>query len=83
MRRNLLTTPDHFLGFRPERPFVIGHYTNDFVYERLAPGVLKELKARNLSQPGGGRRHRHHQWFTPDLGPPKLKKHLAAVTALM
>ena len=25
----------------------------------------------------------HHQWFTPDLGHPKLKEHLAAVIALM
>jgi len=66
-----------------EKPRVIGHYTNDFVYDRLAPGVLDELKARNPSQPGGGRKHHHHRWFTPDLGHPKLKEHLAAVTALM
>jgi len=66
-----------------KRPSVIGHYTNDFVYDRLAPGVLEELKARNPTLPAGYRRNRHHQWFTPDLGHPKLKEHLAAVTALM
>jgi len=66
-----------------KRPSVIGHYTNDIVYERIAPGVLDELKKRNPSQPGGGRKHHHHRWFTPDLGHPKLKEHLAAVTALM
>ena len=27
-----------------KRPSVIGHYTNDIVYARLAPGVLDELK---------------------------------------
>ena len=27
-----------------KKPSVIGHYTNDFVYARLAPGVLNELK---------------------------------------
>ena len=27
-----------------KRPSIIGHYTNDFVYVRLAPGVLEELK---------------------------------------
>ena len=27
-----------------KKPSVIGHYTNDFVYERLAPGVFDELK---------------------------------------
>lgn len=66
-----------------KRPSVIGHYTNDFVYQRLAPGVLEELRARNPTLPIGYRRNRHHQWFTPDLGHPKLKEHLAAVTALM
>ena len=66
-----------------KRPSVIGHYTNDFVYERLAPGVLEELRARNPTLTTGYRRNRHHQWFTPDLGHPKLKEHLAAVTALM
>ena len=65
------------------RPSVIGRYTNDLVYERLAPGVLDELRRKNPAKPGGGRKARHHQWFTPDLGHPKLKEHLAAVTALM
>ena len=31
----------------------------------------------------GRRRYTHTQWFTPDPGHPKLKEHLAAVTALM
>ena len=66
-----------------KRPSVIGHYTNNFVYERIAPGVLEELKQRNPTRPVGGRENRHHQWFTPDSGHPKLKEHLAAVTALM
>ena len=67
-----------------KRPSVIGHYTNDIVYSRLAPGVLEELKKKNPTLPSGkGRRSTHHQWFTPDLGHPKLKEHLAAVIALM
>lgn len=66
-----------------KRPVIIAQYTNDIVYERLAPGVLQELQQRNPTKPTGGRRHRHHQWFTPDFGHPKLKEHLAAVTALM
>jgi len=45
--------------------------------------LLHELKARNPTLPTGYRRNRYHQWFTPDLGHPKLKEHLAAVTALM
>ena len=66
-----------------KRPQVIGHFTNDIVYKRIAPGVLEELKRVNPVLPDGHRRSRHHQWFTPDLGHPRLKEHLAAVTALM
>ena len=66
-----------------KRPRMIGKITSDAVYERLAPGVLEELRKRNPVMPSGRRKNRHHQWFTPDLGHPKLKEHLAAVTALM
>ena len=66
-----------------KRPSVIGHYTNDIVYGRIAPGLLEELHSKNPTLPTGGRKHRHHQWFTPELGHPLLKEHLAAVSALM
>jgi len=64
-------------------PRVLGRYTNDLVYERLARGVLDELRRLNPVMPYGTRRNKHHQWFTPDLGHPRLKEHLAAVIALM
>ena len=66
-----------------KRPSVIGHYTNDIVYDRIAPGLLEELRRVNPPLPTGRRKHRHHQWFTPDPGHPKLKEHLASVAALM
>ena len=66
-----------------KRPAVIGHYTNDIVYGRIAPGVLDELRLVNPVLPQGWRKNRHHQWFTEDHGHPKLKEHLAAVIALM
>ena len=66
-----------------KRSPLIGRYTNDIVYDRLAPGVLDELKNRNPTVSKGYRRNKHHQWFTPDLGHPKLKEHLSAVMALM
>ena len=66
-----------------KRPAVIGHYTNDFVYSRIAPGVLRELQKRNPVQDSGNRRSKHHQWFTPEPGHSKLKEHLAGVLALM
>ena len=66
-----------------KRPSVIGNYTNDIVYDRLAPGVLDELKLINPPVSPGRRRHRHHQWLTGDVGHPKLKEHLIGVMALM
>ena len=66
-----------------KRPSVIGHYTNNFVYERIAPGLLTELRERNPVLPQGWRRNRHHQWFTPEFGNPRLKEHIEGVTALM
>ena len=67
-----------------KRPSVIGHYTNDIVYARLAPEVLRELKKRNPVIKSKGRRERtHHQWFNPDFGHPKLKEHIEGVIALM
>ena len=67
-----------------QRPSVIGKYTNDFVYDRLAPGVLEELQRINPVLPDiGRRRHKHHQWFTTDIGHPKLQQHLHGVMAIM
>ena len=66
-----------------KRPQVIGHYTNDIVYDRIAPGVLAELRERNPVLPQGWRKNRHHQWFTPEYGHPRLKMHMEGVTALM
>ena len=64
-------------------PRVIGRYTNDIVYERLAPGVLEDLRKRNPKLPSGKRQRKHHQWFTPEYGVPKLHGHLGSVTTLM
>ena len=66
-----------------KRSPLIGHYTNDIVYDRLAPGVLNDLRRINPTLPAGYRKNRHHQWFTPDFGHPKLKEHLIGVMALM
>lgn len=66
-----------------KRPSIIGHYTNDFVYARIAPEVLEELQRKNPTIARGQRRHRHHQWFTPEFGHPKLREHIAGVIALM
>ncbi len=66
-----------------KRPSVIGHYTNDIIYNRLAPGVLEELKLKNPTIAPGRRKNTHHQWLTGKVGHPKLKEHLVGVMALM
>ena len=66
-----------------KRPKIVGRMTNDIVYERLAPGVLGELREKNPVLPAGYRRDRHHQWLTSDLGHPQLREHLAGVIMLM
>ncbi|MDE0716942.1 MAG: P63C domain-containing protein [Rhodospirillaceae bacterium] len=66
-----------------KRTHQVGKDTNDLVYARLAPGVLEELQRLNPALPGGGRKWRHHQWFTPDPGYIKLNQHIAGVMALM
>ncbi len=65
------------------RPSVIGHYTNDLIYARLAPGVLEELRSKNPVLPTGRRKDLHHQWMTLEYGHPKLRGHIEAVMALM
>lgn len=72
-----------YIPFTVKRPSVVGHYTNDLVYDRLAPAVLEELKKRNPKDSKGKRKHKHFQWLTENIGHPKLKEHLAGVIALM
>ena len=64
-------------------PQYVGHWTNNLVYKRLAPGVLDELRAKTPKTPRGHRRNRFHQWLTDDVGHPKLQQHISAVIALM
>lgn len=66
-----------------KRPALVGKLTNDLVYERLAPGVLNELKQLNPKTPKGTRKHHHHRWLTRDFGHPRLREHLASVITLM
>ncbi len=72
-----------YIPWSVRRPSAVGKYTNDLVYQRLAPGVLQQLKRRNPTDEKGRRKVRHHQWLTEDVGHPRLREHLAAVIALM
>jgi hypothetical protein len=67
---------------KSSRPGVIGTYTNDVIYSRLAPGVLEELQRLNPAEKGR-RKHKNFQFLTPEHGHPKLKDHLRDVVLLM
>jgi len=64
-------------GMKVNRPSVVGKYTNDLVYERLAPGLLDELKKINPPDDQGRRKAKYQQWLTEDIGHPALQRHLA------
>lgn len=67
-----------------QRPRYFGVLTNDIVYDRLAPGVLEDLKRANPKDETTGRRkHKNFQWLTSNVGYPKLREHLGAVIATM
>jgi len=72
-----------FEPWNTKRPQVIAGWTDDFVYDRLAPGLTEELRHKNPVADTGRRAHKHHQWFNTDKGHPKLKEHIAGVIALL
>jgi len=66
-----------------KRPSYVGHWTNDVVYSRLAPGVLSELKKKNPRQHSGNRKRKFHQYLTREFGHPTLRDHLSNIIFLM
>jgi hypothetical protein len=70
-------------GRRFDPPQAVAGYTNDFVYERLAPGIREELEHRMPKDDAGRKRGKLHQLLTDDIGHPALAQHLHAVTTLM
>jgi len=66
-------------GMQKNRFSVVAHYTRDLVYERLGPGVLRELERKTPKNEKGQRPNKLHQWFTEDIGDPMLAQHLHAL----
>lgn len=62
---------------------VLGKYTNDIVYDRLAPGVKDALHRLTPRNDKGRLKHQLHRRLTEDLGHPKLREHLGAVVMAM
>lgn len=65
------------------RPKYFGMLTNNIIYDRLAPGVLTELKAVTPRNDEGRPKAKYFQSLTANLGYSKLKEHIGAVIALM
>ena len=72
-----------FEPWNTKRPQVIALWTDDFVYDRLAPGLTEELRQKNPVTDAGRRTHKHHQWFNPKNGHPLLREHISGVIALL
>ena len=66
-----------------KKPSYVGHWTNDIIYDRLAPGVKEALKEKNPRLSSGFRSRKHHQHLTRDYGHPELTDLLSNVIFLM
>lgn len=63
---------------------LLGHITNNIVYDRLPPGVLPKLQELNPKDIETKRRkHRHHQFLSEDVGQPDLRDHILQIIPLM
>lgn len=69
-------------GMSKNRYSVVGKYTIDLVYERLAPDVLEKLEEMIPKDENGKRRARLHQGLSDEIGIPALSQHLFALITL-
>jgi P63C domain len=66
------------------KPPVLGHITNDIVYDRLPEGVLPKLRELNPTDDDSKRRKfKHHQFLSTDVGQPDLRDHILQILPLM
>lgn len=64
-------------------PSCTGGFINKYIYEKLPPGVIEELKRKNPTDETGKRKFRHHQFLSEDIGDDNLKKQITQVVTLM
>lgn len=94
LRRWVKTFPDDYfkelcrlkgVTFRSDMrlPQYFGKITNNVVYQRLAPGVLRKLQEITPRTPSGSRKHKFHQRMSTEIGHPKLLEHLGLVIGVM
>lgn len=64
-------------------PQIVGHYTNDLVWDRLAPGLRQAIELRIPRLPNGEHKERMHQMLVVEVGLAKLQAHIAILLHLM
>lgn len=69
-------------GMGKNRFSVVAHYTRDLIYERMGPGVLKELGSKTPKNDKGHRPNKFHQWLTSEIGDPILAQHMQSILTL-
>lgn len=63
---------------------LLGHITNEVVYDRLPDGVMAKLQEVNPTDAETKRRKwKHHQFLSADFGQPDLRDHILQVIPLM
>ena len=66
-----------------KRPGVVGHWTNQLIYDKLPQDVLKNLKSKTPKSEAGNYTARFFQSLTPDIGNAHLQNQLVSVVTLM
>jgi hypothetical protein len=62
-------------------PQYFGRLTNNLIYRRIAPGLLRKLKERRTER--GKPSNKLHSWLSEDHGVPEALIHLGTVVALL
>lgn len=72
------------VNFNPETmklPQYFGVLTNNLIYRRIAPGLVRKLKERRNER--GSKSNKMWQWLSDDVGYPTVLMHLGTVVGLM
>jgi hypothetical protein len=63
---------------------LLGHITNDIVYDRLPEGVIDKLRELNPTDDDTKRRRfKHHQFLSQEVGQPDLRDHIMQLIPIM
>lgn len=72
-----------YLATTHHKPQCIGNFINKYIYEKLPPGVLDELKKKNPPNESGNRHYRHHQFLSESIGDDNLQKQILQTITIM